>query len=97
MSVKRFIRLTIMTLGIFGAALGAWKQKVDTTCPLSLTPLKRSLNLQSPALEAGVFYVGQAHSRMSAIGTKRTSCDVRAMSAFGGKADIALAVGDVRF
>ena len=34
---------------------------------------------------------------MSAIGTKRTSQPSRLMSAFGGKADIAIWVPDVRF
>jgi hypothetical protein len=35
--------------------------------------------------------------RMSAIGTKRTSELTRPMSAFGGKADIALTSDNVRF
>jgi hypothetical protein len=66
------------------------------------SPMGRFLNLHaqmahSPAVLAAYTSLRTAVSAISAFGTKRTSHLRSAMSAFGGKADIARVVVNVRF
>ena len=54
------------------------------------------LEVRKAASVGGLFILDPAASAMSAIGTKRTCCSLRGMSAFGGKADIVFAPQNVR-
>ena len=72
-----------------------WKRKTVRLRPPTSHRAKIGINNLAPS---ALTWINGPHRRpMSALGQKRTSCDVRSMSALPPKADIAKHCSDVRY